>query len=288
MSLLKMPLNPAGIVLLLVISLSLAFCATAQSKKARDREKDPQYQYEKAVVALKYELTEAAIEYLKQAVALDPGHYRSWNLLGFAQANKKDFSEAASAYQKCIELRPDLSEAHNNLGFVYKELGLTDKAEEEYKKALAIDGNAEAGFNLARLYFEQNKLEQALDSIQKSIRKNNSSAAFHNLHGVILNQMRRYAEAITSFQNALLYSPDDIYMNINLGIAYFNYGDYDKARKVFEKVLPRIQDPTLRDRIGEYLKMIKESPKPIEPIDGSCRGSPPPDRAHKSDHHITA
>jgi len=244
--------------LLFGLSLGLAFCASTQTKAARHTEKDPQYQYEKAVVAMRYDLVDQAIEYLNQALALDPGHYKSYHLLGLAYFKKKNYTAAASAFEKCLELKPDVSEVHGNLGVVYEEWGEKDKAEEEYKKALAIDGNPTAGFNLSKLYYGQNKLDQALDHVQESIQKKSDLAAAHNLRGVILNQMGRYAEALESFQNALRLSPNDLNLSVNLGIAYINNKEFGKARELFEKILPAIQDQALKDKVSEYLKLINK------------------------------
>lgn len=244
--------------LLLAISLCLTFCATVQTKKDKENENDPQYQYEKAVIAMKYELLDEAIKYLNQALALDSNHYESYNLLGLIHFKKQNFFQAASAYEKCLELRPDQPEVHNNLGFVYQELELPDKAEEEYKKAYSIDENFNASFSLAKIYFGQNKLELALDYVQKSIQKNSRSSAAYNLQGVILNKMDRPLEAIMSFQSALNISPNDIIIGVNLGIAYINKREFDKARRLLEKILPFVKDQTLKDKINEYLKLIKE------------------------------
>jgi tetratricopeptide (TPR) repeat protein len=190
---------------------------------ARENEKSAQYQYEKAIVAMKYGLVEKSIKYLNQALSLDPNHYQSYNLLGLAYFKKQNFGESASAYQRFLELQPEVSEVHNRLGFVYQEMGFLDKAEEGYKKAYSIDSNYDASFNLAKLYFEQNKLELALDYVQNSILKNTRSS-------------RAY----------------------NLGIAYINNKEFNKARLLLDKILPLVQDQTLKDKINEYLNLIKE------------------------------
>ena len=254
-------MKPDKFLLLLAISLCLTYCATVQTKK--DQENDPQYQYEKAVIAMKYELLDEAIKYLNQALALDPNHYESHNLLGLIHFKKQNFFQAASAYEKCLELRPDQPEVHNNLGFAYQELELLDKAEEEYKKAYSIDENFNASFSLAKIYFGQNKLELALDYVQKSIQKNSSSSAAYNLQGVILNKVGRLLEAIMSFQSALKIASNDIIIGVNLGIAYINNREFDKARMLLEKILPLVKDQTLKDKINEYLKLIKKAPLPI-------------------------
>jgi Flp pilus assembly protein TadD len=244
--------------LFLALGLTLICCASTQNKVRRNTDKDPQYLYEKAVVAMRYDLPDQAIEYLEEALTLDPAHYQSCNLLGLIYFQKKNYAEAAAAYQKSLELKPDQSEVHSNLGVVYEALGEKDKAEAEYYKALAIDGNPNACFNLAKLYYGQNKLELALGFAREAIQKKNDLAGAHNLEGVILNQMGRYAEALQSFQNALRLSPNDVGFKVNIGIAYINNREPDKARQILEQVLPSIQDQSLRNKVLEYLNLIKE------------------------------
>jgi len=240
----------------LALTLAIAGCATTQKKAIKDPEKDPQNQYEKAVISMRYGLEDEALKYL--SLALDPAHAPSLLLLGNAQFRKNNYGEAAAAFQKYLELRPNDAEAHTSLGLTYGHLGMADKSEAEYRTSLAIDGNANAAFGLAKLYYEQNKLEPALELIQKAIQKDSKSAAYYNLQGVILNQMHRYADALPSFQTALQYAPDDVYVIINLGIAYINIKEPAKARELFEKVLLSVQDEALKAKINEYLNLIKE------------------------------
>ena len=235
----------------------LAGCASAPKKAIRDPEKDPQNQYEKAVISFRYGLEEEALKYLNMALSLDPTHGPSLLLLGNIQFKKENYGQAAAAFQKYLELCPNNAEAHISLGLAYEKLGMLDKTEAEYLKSLAIDGNASAAFGLAKLYYEQDKLEPALEHIQKAIQKNSKSAAYYNLQGVILNQMHRYSEALPSFQTALQYAPDDVYVIINLGIGYLNIKETAKAREIFERVLPKVQDEALKAKINEYLKLIK-------------------------------
>ena len=243
----------------LALTLAVAGCASTPNRAIKDPEKDPQNQYEKAVISMRYGLEDEALKYLNLALSLDPAHAPSLLLLGNAQFKKNNYGEAAAAFQKYLELRPNDAEAHVSLGLAYGQLGMADKTEGEYRASLALDGNANAAFGLAKLYYEQNKLEPALELIQKAIQKNSKSAAYYNLQGVILNQMHRYADALPTFQTALQYAPDDIYVIINLGIAYINIKEPAKARELFEKVLPSVQDETLKAKINEYLKMIKDN-----------------------------
>jgi Flp pilus assembly protein TadD len=241
-----------------LLILPLAFCASASKKLAPDSEKNPQYQYEKAMVAMRYNLPDQAIEYLNQALALNPNFAPALNFLGYAHFQQKNFGDAAAAYQRFLELQPNDSKARVSLGLVYEELGKADLAEEEYKKADGIDGNPEASYGLARLYYGQKKLEPALEYISKSLAKNSRSVPALNVQGVILNQMGKYAEALASFENAFRLAPNDIGLSVNLGIAYINNKEFARARELFEKTLPKVEDPVLKVKINEYLKLIKE------------------------------
>ncbi|OGD12308.1 MAG: hypothetical protein A2Y86_06140 [Candidatus Aminicenantes bacterium RBG_13_62_12] len=248
-----------NVCLVLALILGVAGCASTREKAIKDPEKDPQNQYEKAVISVRYDLEDEALKYLNLALSLDPAHAPSLLLLGNVHFKKGNFNEAAAAFQKYLELRPNDSEAHINLGLTYEKLGMADKSEAEYATALGLDGNPSAAFGLAKLCYEQNKLEPALEHIQKAIEKNVKSAAYYNLQGVILNQMHRYADALPSFQTALILAPDDIYVTINLGIAYINIKEPAKASDLFEKLLPRVRDEELKAKINEYLKFIKDN-----------------------------
>jgi len=243
----------------LALTLLVTGCATAPKKASKDPEKDPQVQYDKAVISVRYGLEDEALKYLNLALSLDPAHAPSLVLLGNVQFKKGNYGEAAAALQKYLELRPNDAQAHASLGLAYAQLGLSDKSEAEYRNSFAIDGNADAAFGLAKLYYEQNKLDAALEHIQKAIQKNTKSSAYYNLQGVIFNQMHRYADAMLSFRAALQLAPDDIYVTINLGIAYINIKEYAKARELFEKLLPKVEDEALKAKINEYLTLIKDN-----------------------------
>jgi tetratricopeptide (TPR) repeat protein len=243
--------------LILPLVLVLVCCASGQKKPAKTSEKDAQYQYEKGVVALNYGLTDEAIRYGRLAVSLDPDHYGGHSLLGGAYYKQGNYAEAIAEYAKAAELKPDLAEAHFYLGLACFEAGDMVRAEAELKRANGLKEESLTSFYLARLYLGQKKLDQALDEAQKSIQKNPGSAGAYNLKGVILNQLGRFAEAAGSFQAGLVLAPNDLNLKINLGIAYINSDQPDKARPVLEKVLPDITDPVLRKKIEDYLKSIK-------------------------------
>ena len=45
---------------------------------------------------------------------------------------------------------------------------------------------------------------------------------------------------------------------LNLGVAYINNKEYDKARELLTRLLSLVQDQALKDKISEYLEVIKK------------------------------
>lgn len=247
-----------AIALLLAIGLNLAGCASSQKKPvALENEKNPQYQYELAVTAMKYGLADEAIQYLNQAVALDPAHYLAHFMLGDIYAQRKNYGDAAAAFERCLELKPDYSDTNTRLGYVYEEMGLLDKAEGPYLRAYAQKATLEACLNLARLYYRQNKLGPALEFGQRALGHDNRSIAAHNLLGVVLNELRRYPEAIQSFQNVLAIEPANVVAGINLAAAFINNSNLKEARELLLKLLPLAKEEALKERISQMLEKIK-------------------------------
>lgn len=232
-----------------------------QKKKAKalPDDKNPQHQYELGVVALRYGLADEAVRYGRLAVSLDPGHFDGWNLLGSAYYTKGEFGQAAEAYEKAAAIKPDAADVQRNLGMAYLELKEAEKAETALKKALSAQGDSESAFQLGKLCYNARRFDEALAHAIDAIRRDGKSAKAYNLKGVVLNQLARYPEAAGSFQAGLVLAPEDVGLQINLGIAYINSDEPAKARAVLEAVLPKISEDRLRSQVEEYLKSIKDA-----------------------------
>jgi Tfp pilus assembly protein PilF len=239
----------------------LAFCASTQTKVKRNREKDPNYQYNLGLFYLNQNNVDEAVKYFVKAQTLDTRFYLALNALGLAHSMKGRLDESVKAYQKCLEINPRFTEARNNLGTVYQELKLLDKAEGEFKAALLDLGyqNRELPyFNLARLYVLQNRLDEALENVQKSIQIKPRLAMAQHLRGFIFEKRNSLDEAIASYEAAVKIVPEEVGFNYDLGVAYFKNGDYARAKEIFLKISGRITDAETKDTINRYLKIIND------------------------------
>jgi tetratricopeptide (TPR) repeat protein len=90
---------------------------------------------------------DAAIDYLEQAVTLDPGYALAWVALAevlldrqlyFDAARDATVTEARSAVDRALEVNGELGQAHAVLGRIYEQEGRFDEAEAAYQEALAL------------------------------------------------------------------------------------------------------------------------------------------------------
>jgi protein O-GlcNAc transferase len=239
----------------------LACCASRQVKIQKAREKDPRYQYNVGLFFLNQNNIDEASKYFVKALTLDARYYLAWNAMGLAHSMKGRLDEAVKAYQKCLEINPQFTEVRNNLGTVYQEMGLLDRAEEEFRKALldtTYQNRELPYFNLARLYVLQNRLDEALDNVQKSIQIKPRLGMAYNLRGLIFEKENNLGEAIASYETAVKIVPEDALFGYHLAVAYFKVGDYAKAKEIFLKIQGKVTDAETRDSIARYLKMISD------------------------------
>ena len=80
----------------------------------------------------------------------EPNNPYSWEALGIAYADQKNFNKAIECFKKAIEMDQGQAMPHTRLAVIYKILGMKEKARNEYKNALSLI-NEELRRNQAKL-----------------------------------------------------------------------------------------------------------------------------------------
>ncbi|MBY0405381.1 MAG: tetratricopeptide repeat protein, partial [Cyanobacteria bacterium] len=130
----------------------------------------------------------------------------------------KDYNNAATYYQRAIQLKPDMASAHANLGAVLQALGKEDESLVELKKAEALDPKNETVKTLAK----ETEASSGYKSYQKAVE---------------LQQAGKYAESIDYFKKALAVTPNDAQMIAAYGIALQNTSQFTEAMAQYEKAI---------------------------------------------------
>jgi tetratricopeptide (TPR) repeat protein len=86
-------------------------------------------------------------------------------------AQQKLPQQASEYLQKAIDLRPDYSEALNNLGVLFVHDEDYSKAEEQFKRCIRVTPEFDQSYlNLARLYAMQKDKDKARKVLQELLR----------------------------------------------------------------------------------------------------------------------
>src|SRR6187455_2122506 len=75
----------------------------------------------------------------ERALALDPASADAHYMLGWLREQERDFAGASAQYEAARSAAPARAAIHDRLGFVQGELGRTDRAIEEFRKAVQLD-----------------------------------------------------------------------------------------------------------------------------------------------------
>ncbi len=115
---------------------------------------------------------------------------RAYNRLGFYYYQKWKLEPAIRAWNKAVELNPELTlelnpklaRAYNSLGLAYADQGNLDRAIQDYDKAIELNPKyAEAYKNRGNAYDRKGNLDQAIHDYTKAIALNPKYAdAYYN------------------------------------------------------------------------------------------------------------
>ena len=109
-----------------------------------------------------------------------------WFVRGYYYGEAGMYREEIEAYKQAIRIKPDLAEAHYNLGVIYDKLGMYKKAMEAFKQAIRIKPDlAEAHCNLGATYDKLGMYKKAIEAYKQAIRIKPDLAEAHYNLGVV-------------------------------------------------------------------------------------------------------
>jgi tetratricopeptide (TPR) repeat protein len=201
--------------------------------------------------------TEAAEREWQLLLAHDPNNTATWNYLGVVRAQRKDYAEAVSCFERSLRLDPSSADKHLNLGAAYAEQGLMELAEMQFRAAAALSPlNTQAHNVLGKLYFDAGRLREAEEEFRRSLVIEPNVPAYDHL-GYIYLKWNRSDLAETAFRGALSINPAEDRAHFNLGAIYAADGKYSEAVQEYRAALRADpQDVAAREALQELGRHI--------------------------------
>ncbi len=175
----------------------------------------------------------------KRITALEPQNAYALTRLGDLYFDRELYVEAERWYDQAVNADPEMVEAIVGQGNVAMALGLYDRAQDRYKKALELrpDDNT-IKLKLAEAYLKGKKLSEARPLIEAVLSASPSNDRALKLMGDLLMAEGKPKEAIDYYERAVERNPAWDY-RLALGDAYRAAGDVDKALDIYERVKNR-------------------------------------------------
>lgn len=163
------------------------------------------------------------------ALKLDPHNVWILDNLAHVLYEQAKLVEAKDYYQKVLKLQPNSTSAYIGLGAVAKSQGYLKLAEDRFKKAIELGADFEAYSNLADLFVQTGRLNEAECYMQAGALAHSNSIDVCVKMAAYLRGLGRLTEAIHYFTQALSFDPLRKDVHIDLGLAKSDLGLFGEA-----------------------------------------------------------
>lgn len=172
--------------------------------------------------------------------------------IGNAYMAQGKFGNAQVAFERAIALNPTDAESYNNLGEALGELKQYPRALEAFNRAISLDQKLlKAKYNQAVSYDRMGNFRYS-EFVFRSLIKNNPnySLSYDGL-AVTLSKAGRAKEAIGFHEKAIALDPREPSYYFNCAISYLMMGNTAKALEQQEKL--KALDPAVADRLASVI-----------------------------------
>lgn len=191
-----------------------------------------------------------AIPEFQKAIEKEPANAELYFYLGMC-CKEEHNTAAVEAFQKAIDLKPDYIDAYVNLGVVYVNLSMYQKAAEVLREAVKLDPNdAEALLKLGLAYAMAKEYRAAVRVLEKAADINMDAKAYYAL-GISYVGLNMYSEGIKALDSSLDLDPELLESYVALGYALIGVKNWSRGIEMMNRaVVLDPQNPHVRYLLG--------------------------------------
>jgi len=178
----------------------------------------------------------------RQVCAADPNHAGGFHRLGVV-AHQLGRPDAVELLKRAVTLKPDLAEAHNDLGNVLGAQGKFVQAAACFEHAAVLRPDfADAHYNRGLALGNLGRFGDAAGCFQRVLALNPQSALAHAALAATLRELGRRAEAVAHYRRAAALMPNFAGAHINLANALMELGQPEEALAHFDRAIALAPD----------------------------------------------
>ena len=209
-----------------------------------------------AQVALDQGRFEEAIRTYNRIITLSVNQPRTASLanlkIGNAYMTQRKFENAAIAFQRAVTLNPSDADSYNILGEALGELKQYSRALESFSKAVALDPKLlKARYNQAVTYDRMGNFRYSEFVFRNLIKSNPQYSLSYDGLAVTLSKAGRAKESIAFHEKAIALEPGDPSYYYNFAISYLMLGNTAKALEQQQKL--KAIDPAIAERLASVI-----------------------------------
>jgi Flp pilus assembly protein TadD len=216
----------------------------------------------------------ALLNYL-EARRISPDDPKALNRIGYYYVIE-DPEQAAAIFAGVINRYEDSADAHAGLGLARFAQGRYDDARASFERAEQIDGNLPAALDaLGVIHAIDDDSTASLEYAQRAFQANPRDAPIANNLGVAYLQQSEFQRAEETFRAAILLDPSDPALYNNLGYALGRLGRYDEATAAFRRYG---DDGAIHNNLGYVYYLNGDIEESIRHFEIAMRSVEPDDR----------
>ena len=195
---------------------------------------------------------------LEQLVRRNPGFTDAVIRLGTVESKLGDKAAALENFHKAHQMQPSNTTAALGYAMLLEEAGQTEQARTAYEDLLKVDReNPTALNNLAYLKAEQGvDLDQALGYAQRALQRSPTDPNISDTLGLIYIRKKLTSQAVQVLRDLVARVPDNPSFHLHLGMALYDAGEKQLAKKELEKALQHKPSAAEQTKIKELAARI--------------------------------
>jgi predicted CXXCH cytochrome family protein len=188
-----------------------------------------------------------------RAVRIEVARLLAPAVSSLAAERRAGFDRALSEFEAAQRENADRPEALANLGNLYSSRGETTRAEDAYRKAIALDSRFVPAYaNLADLYRVGRRDADAERALRDGLRVVPNAATLREALGLTLVRQGKRREALAEFAAAVKAAPDDPRHTYIYAVALHDAGRRAEAVRLLESTAQRTGDRDVLLALAAY------------------------------------